>query len=140
MNYEDIYIGTIKKVRNYHTYKTYGEWEFVPEFQTATICIGSSIPTFDILSKQAILIKMDEHKYVWLDDIRSFVDEIIINFGLLNNKIMHTLPTEDKPIYVDEASLVPYYPEMQRKNQKLKVKKLKKDVLLDPRIPQGIEH
>ena len=86
----------------------------------------------------AVLIKVSNGRYVWLKDLDSLVDIILFYMGYQVKTIDVHSTTKDTS-YTEEDQLIPYYEDYEQ-NQNISVKKLKLDVLLDPRFPGGIEH
>lgn len=137
MKNRDIYIGTIKKCNSLYCYKKYGEKAYIGDFRINNTEIGQMYDFVDVISDQAILIKVTDNKYIWLNKIQSFGDELRVNLGI-SPKTISTYPSNDKDLFVDTKTLIPYFEN--EKDESLNVNKLRKKVLIDPRIKMGIEH
>ena len=83
-----------------------------------------------------VFVKFKDDLYVALDRIDTLIDVYKINHNKSN--IMTFSTSENEHYYIDKNSLTPYY-EKQKQKQKT-LKKIKFDVLLDPRNPSGIDH
>lgn len=133
----DVYVGTIKKCDDFYNYEKYGEKKEYYELIVGSIRFGEVRQYVTKVDEQAILIKVNDDQYVWIKSLTNFVDEVLVDLGIAINTIK-TFPTEDDELFVDRSTLVPYFENF--RDQKLKVKKLKREVLLDPRIKCGIEN
>lgn len=81
-----------------------------------------------------VLLKCKDNLYVALDSINTLMDIYKINH---NKSTLMTFSTiENEHHYVDKNSLTPYYKKQKQKT----LKKIKFDVLLDPRNPKGINY
>ena len=113
-----VYIGTIKKGVNFEEYQKYGE--VYPTLRLERICVP--------VNRQAILIKDKNDNFYQFD---------------MTGKLFHKLhlilryPSYVSNQYYDKNTLVPYYLDQPKR---LSLRKLKKDLINDPRIPMGIEH
>ena len=139
MKNKDVYVGIIKKCNNLYFYERYGEKRFVGDCQIGPVMIGSIHTYVDVVAEKAILIKVNEEQFIWLDDLNNFVDGLLVDLGF-PIKLIGTVPFATGELFVDKDSLVPYYIEEEKKTRNLKVRQLKKDVLIDSRIKGGVEH
>ena len=137
MNTNQIYIGTIKKCRNIYLYEKHGEKRYIGDFIINHTECGYIDNIVETITDEAILIKTNTNKYVWLNQIESLKDEILLEIGL-PNKIINNLPIKDNDLFVDESTLIPYFQNETDKN--ISIGKLKKKVLTDPRLKLGIEN
>ena len=137
MKREDIFIGKIKKCRNVYQYKQYGDSRYVPDFSINKTEFGTIENYAYVVRDVAVLIKATENKYIWLNTLTSFIDEVKVNLGIEVNAL-NCEPTQDGELFVDIDSLVPYYEDELDKN--ISVKRLRMDTLSDVRIPGGIEY
>lgn len=137
MNTNQIYIGTIKKCRNIYLYENHGEKRYIGDFIINHIECGYIDNIVETITDEAILIKTNTNKYVWLNQVESLKDEILLEIGL-PNKIINSLPIKDNDLFVDENTLIPYFQNETDKN--ISIGKLKKKVLTDPRLKLGIEN
>lgn len=81
-----------------------------------------------------VLLKCKNDVYVALDDVDTLMDVYKIDH---NQSTLMTFSTdENEHYYVDKDSIAPYYEKQKQKT----LKRIKFDVLLDPRNPRGIEH
>lgn len=137
MNTNQIYIGTIKKCKNVYLYENHGEKRYIGDFIINHTECGYIDNIVETITDEAILIKTNTNKYVWLNQIESLKDEILLEIGL-PNKIINSLPIKDNDLFVDESTLIPYFQNKTDKN--ISIGKLKKKVLTDPRLKLGIEN
>lgn len=135
-----VYIGTIKKCLDIKNYKKDGESTFIPEFEigtsTTSITMGTAKPNAKTINEQAILIENQYGHFYNYKLNNSFIDNLKIILDD-NRNIIKSIPTKDNEIFYNKESLVPYYSEQPKK---LSFRKLKKDLLCNPRIKTGIEH
>ena len=137
MNTNQIYIGTIKKCKNVYLYENHGEKRYIGDFIINHTECGYIDNIVETITDEAILIKTNTNKYVWLNQIESLKDEILLEIGL-PNKIINSLPIKDNDLFVDESTLIPYF--QNEKDKNISIGKLKKKVLTDPRLKLGIEN
>ena len=141
---ENVFIGTIKKCTEYETFA-----HLTTKFSIGGEFIGSdSIGhiEYDSIShkENAKLLKVTNGGYVDLDLLNNYLDELKVKSKLTKNGfytnglIMGTSPDSINELFVDEDSLKKYKPLNERKITT--VKQLKKTMLMDVRIPGGIEH
>lgn len=127
MKRENVFVGNIKNCISFELYKHCADKNgFIPYFKINSMTVGESCLTTYI--KQAILIKVSENKYIWLDTVNTFIDELKcdLGFGL---KMLNTYPTEENLTFVDEASLKPYFKNnFSNESKNIRVKTLKKEV------------
>ena len=121
MHSKDIFIGTIKKCTNLYGYENYGDEHFVPEFQICSTIHGSLRKYVEKIDEKAILIKVDDNNYVWLESINSKIDEFLINRGFAMNTI-GVSPVSNNSLFVDKETLKPYF---DKEIDNLKVKDVK---------------
>ena len=121
MNSKDIFIGTIKKCTNLYGYENYGEEHFVPEFQICSTILGSLRKYVEKIDDKAILIKVNDNNYIWLDTINTKKEEFLINRGYAMNTI-GIGPVCDNSLYVDVNTLKPLF---DKEIDNLKVKDVK---------------
>lgn len=137
MKREDIYIGKVKKCRNVYNYTRYGDSRYVPDFRINKTEFGTIENYAYEVDSCAVLIKATANQFIWLKSVTSFLDEAKVNLGFSVNTLA-TLPTQDGELFVDSDSLVQYYSDNLDKN--ISVKSLRRDTLMDVRIPGGIEY
>lgn len=134
-----VYVGTIKRCLDLEGYKRDGDSTFLPDWEmstgTSTILSGFSKPNTKIVKEQAILIKNKHDNFYEFKLTNTFFDNLKIIFNLWN--CLYNKPWFNDELFYDEKSLVPYYEEQPKK---LSFRKLKNDLLCDPRIKTGIEH
>lgn len=135
-----IYIGTIKKCLDIKNYNKDGDYTFSPDCEISTSCskmeFGFNRPNTVVINDQAILIENGYgHFYNYKLD-NGFIDnlKIILDDG---PSIINSKPKHNDELFYDKSSLVPYYEEQPKK---LSFRKLRNDLLSDPRIKSGIEH
>ncbi len=128
MRYSDVFIGNIIKVNNAEGFNEVGKYA------------NNFCNYWEPYKENVVLVKMKDDRYIWIMDMDSFARVSLTNLGIIN-KFMATSPTFDGELIVDEESLVPYYCQDDKKyNKKCKIKSLRLETLLDPRIPGGIEY
>lgn len=128
----DVFIGTIKQCKNLEKYQQYGDNHYVKECNFDDITYGVMEEYTSTLTNQAILIKYDENRFVWLNSLVSKADEVFVSCGI-PIKIIGTKPNNDNELFVDTRSkLIPYYDNL--RTQKTNIAKLKKDIEKDEYI------
>ena len=137
MNTNKIYIGTIKKCRNVYLYEKHGEKRYIGDFSINNMECGYIDNIVEIITEEAILIKLGENKFVWINQIETLKDKLLVNLGI-TSKIITDSPVIDKDLFIDTKTLIPYFSKEEEQN--ISVGKLKKKVLIDPRLKLGIEN
>jgi len=131
----NVFIGTIERCTKYEMHTTFalGDAE-------AGYIIKESVP----YKCSAKLLKVTNGGYVDLDLLNSFLDEIEVKNKISkdggfyrSSLIMGTSPYGMDCLFVNESTLKQYIPLQEIKRPT--VKKLKKSMLMDVRIPGGIE-
>ena len=117
---QNIFIGTIKKCKNVYWYEKYGEEHIIGDFQIGHCEVGTIHKYVDTINDHAVLIKVDESKYIWVDLLTNKIEELLVNIGIPINAIS-TVPLYDGELFVDEKTLVPVFEE----NYNLNVNKVK---------------
>lgn len=128
-----VYIGTIKKCLNFEDYQKYGEVKPTLQLdreESKTMVVENHLDDSICvpINRQAVLIKDKNDNFYQFD---------------MNGKLFHRLhlvlkyPSYVSNQYYDKNTLVPYYSEQPKR---LSLRKLKKDLINDPRISIGIEH
>ena len=121
MKSKNIFIGTIKKCKNLYWYEQYGDEQYIGDFIIGQTEIGTIHRYVDIIDEKAILIKVGESKYIWVDLLTNKIEEVLVNLGISINTI-GTTPSCDNDLFVDEKTLEPYF---KNKNDNLSIKKVK---------------
>lgn len=124
MKSKNIFIGTIKECKNLYWYERCGDEQYVSDFKIGRTQIGTIHKYVDIIDKEAILIRINEKKYIWINLLTKY-DEFLVNVGI-GVKTISTFPTSDHQLFVDEQTLKPYFKD---ENHNLSVKKIKSLVL-----------
>lgn len=128
MNKSDVFVGNIIRVNNAEDYNKYGD------------SCNNETDYAELYRSLVVLIKTRSDKYVCIKDVNSLIKEILFDLNIPFDT-MTTRATYDGELIVDEESLVPYYSkEDLRKNKHVLARKLRNEVLLDPRLPWGIEY
>lgn len=128
-----VYIGTIKKCLNFEEYQKYGEVKptlQIDREESKTMAVETHLgePICVPINTHAVLIQDKDDNFYQFD---------------MNGKLFHKLhlilryPSYVSNQYYDKNTLVPYYLDQPKR---LSLRKLKKDLINDPRIPMGIEH
>ena len=128
-----VYIGTIKKCLNFGKYQKHGEVKPTlqldrEESKTMTVETYLGEPICVPINRQAILIKDKNDNFYQFNFNNKWFNRL---------QLMLDYPIYTNDYYYDKKTLVPYYSEQ---SKRLSLRKLKKDLLNDPRIPMGIEH
>jgi len=123
MKTKDIYTGTIKKVNNLYCYKKYGEERYGGHFKTSSLEVGQTHKYVEVVEKSAVLIKLNDDEYVWVDFLTNFIEEALANFGISFHKIS-IIPHSDNQLFVDKNTIQPYF--KNEDNKDISVKKLKR--------------
>ena len=121
MKSKNVFKGTIKKCEDFYSYMKYGEERYVGDFKVGKIEVGTTYKYANIIDEEAILLKMSDKKFVWLDLVNTKAEEILVNLGIACNAIS-TSPICNNDIFVDEETLEPYF---KAEDKKLSVKKIK---------------
>ena len=121
MKSKNVFKGTIKKCEDFYSYMKYGEERYVGDFKVGKIEVGTTYKYANIIDEEAILLKMNDKKFVWLDLVNTKAEEILVNLGIACNAIS-TSPVCNNDIFVDEETLEPYF---KGENTNLSVKKIK---------------
>lgn len=128
------YIGTIKECLDIENYDKHGETTYIKDMELNSITFGYLKPNIKIINNQAILIKNKYNSFYEFKLTNSFFDNIKIIFD--SNNCLYNKPINDGEIFYDETTLVPYYNEQPKV---LNLRKLKKDLLQDPRLKIKID-
>lgn len=140
---ENVFIGTIRRCTKYNTHTTFSSSTYIGDD-----CIGEDsfgyIEYDSIVRKEnAKLLKVTQGGYVDLDYLNNLLDELKVkskitrNGFYTNGLIMSTSPGKSGDLFVDVDTLKKYEPLKEIKRPT--VKKLKKTMLMDARVPGGIE-
>ena len=121
MQSKNIFIGTIKKCKNLYWYEKYGDEHYFGDFRIGNCEIGTTHKYIDIIDEKAILIKVGESKYIWVDLLTNKIEEVLVNLGISMNTI-GTTPSYDGDLFVDEKTIQPAFKD--NKNN-LSIKKVK---------------
>ena len=135
-----VYIGTTKKCLDVKNFKKDGEYTFIPDFEISSsrssMQMGHARRNIITINEQAILIENQYGNFYNYKLTNNFIDNLKIILDDSRN-IIRSTPSKNDEIFYDKESLVPYYSEQPKK---LTFRKLKNDLLIDPRIKTGIEH
>ena len=110
MNSKDIFVGTVKECSDIRAYKEYGEELYIPDFVLGKTEFGTTYKYVKVVDDKAVLIKVDEKNYIWLDMLESRMDEFLVNLGIAV-KTIGTSPSCSGQLYVDAQTLEPYFEE-----------------------------
>ena len=133
INKENVYVGNLKKCTKYEMENSLQIEDF-----SGVCSFGGIIEESKDYIKNDVLIKFCDkpERYVRLEDLKNILSYISLYNALyesgisFNELFLSTSSSYLGNIYVDRDSLNPYYEE----KGKVKVKQIKKDVLLDPRV------
>lgn len=124
MKKSNVYLGTIKRCTNIYRYNQRGETWLEGSWRIGSITESFIHRYAYIVEEKAILIKIKDDEFIWIDMVNNVKDVILCMLGSYK-KIIPIKPSFDNQLFVDKNTLVPYYKE-EEKEQKTKVKKLKK--------------
>ena len=139
----NVFIGTIRKCTKYKMHTTFSAGTYIGNVCISEECFGHVETDSTVYKENAKLLKITNGGYVDLDLLNNFLDEIKVksritkNGFYLNGLIMSTSANKMDCLFVDEESLIQYEPLKEIKRPT--VKKLKKTMLMDPRVPGGID-
>lgn len=108
MNSNDVFVGTIKKCKNIYCYENYGEERFIIDFIVGHTKFGEIHRYADTVYENAILIKVNESKYIWIDLLTNKFEELLVNLGISINTI-GTVPSYDGDLFVDQKTIQPLF-------------------------------
>lgn len=98
--------------------------------------------TIKLYQKTNPLLSLGNGNYINLEWINSIKDYLEFYKGILtgnySKKLIINSEIPQNGIYVDENSLVPYYNENVKK--RVSINKVNQDIMLDSRIPRGIDY
>lgn len=98
--------------------------------------------TIKLYQKTNPLLSLGNGNYINLEWINSIKDYLEFYKGILtgnySKKLIINSEIPQNGIYVDENSLIPYYNENVKK--RVSINKVNQDVMLDSRIPRGIDY
>ena len=139
----NVFIGTIRKCTKYKMHTTYASEAYIGDVCLGEDSFGYIISDSIAFKESAKLLKVTNGGYVDLDYLNNLLDELKVkskitkNGFCTNGLIMGTSADGAGSLFVDEESLVQYKPLKEIKRPT--VKKLKKTMLMDVRVPGGIE-
>ena len=125
MQGKNIFIGTIKKCKNLYWYEKYGDEHYFGDFSIGNCEIGTMYKYVDIIDEKAILIKVGESKYIWVDSLTNKIEEFLVNLGISIN-IIRTNPSYDGDWFIDEKTVKPSFKDNKSNLSIKKVKSLTK--------------
>ena len=136
MNYESLYVGTIRTCINKELYDRYGEIYYEGSYDKKMIEFNKIRHNVKTIDTSAIVVKTYDGKYVLLRDInKSYKTRLLAELGLFPREIK-TFPEEDGDIFVEEESLIKYETE----EENMSLKRINRQLLFDSRIKGGIEN
>ena len=122
MNKSKIYVGTIKRCLDSYSFDKFGDSRFVGDVNNPATKNDREIYA-KVYKHDAILLKTRHEKYVDIEDIKGFMDVVLLKIGR-SHKLLKTKPTKSDELFVESRSLRPYYNESENKGR-LKYKVLK---------------
>lgn len=120
MKSKNVFIGTIKKCKDLYYYEKYGDEHYFGDFRTERCAMGTIHRYVDVIDENAVLIKVGESKYIWVDLSKNKIEEFLVNLGIAINTI-ETTPYQNGDLFVDENTLQSVFKE----NKKMSIKKVK---------------
>lgn len=128
MHRSDVFVGSILKINNAEDYNQYGNTS------------NNLTDYVELYRALAVLVKTRNEKYVWIRNVNSFIKELLLDLNIPLDT-MGSVATYDGELIVDEASLIHYYgPRDLEDNKRVYAKSLRMELLLDPRLPDGITY
>lgn len=121
MKSKNIFTGTIKQCNNLYFYNQYGDEHYFGDLQIGKNQIGTIHRYTEIIDKNAILIKVNEEQYIWIDSLTTKTDEFLVNLGI-PTKTIGVIPYSDNSLFVDKKTITPLF---KNNNDNLSVKKIK---------------
>ena len=98
--------------------------------------------TVKLYQNTSPLLSLENGNYVNLEWIISLKDYLEFYKGMItgdyNRKLIIGGKIPQNGIYIDEDSLVSYYNEIDKK--RISINRVNRDIMLDPRIPRGIDY
>ncbi len=98
--------------------------------------------TIKLYQNTSPLLSLGNENYVNLEWIVSKKDYLEFYKSMItgdyNKKLTISSKIPENGIYIDEDSLIPYYNENDKKS--VSINKVNHDIMLDPRIPRGIDY
>lgn len=125
MKTKNLFTGTIKKCNNLYYYNQYGEEHYFGDMQIGKIQIGTIHRFVDVIDEKAVLIKVNEDEYIWLNTLTNKIDELFVNIGIPIKTIntISTIPYSENSLFVDKNTIEPIF---LNTNDNLSVKKIKR--------------
>lgn len=140
---ENVFIGTIRECTQYDIHTTFASSAYLGDVCIMEDSFGYIKSDSIVSKKSAKLLKVANGGYVDLDLLNNFLDELKMKSKIskdgfyLNGIIMSTSPNGMGSLFVDESTLVQYKPLKEIKRPT--VKRLKKTMLSDARVPGGLD-
>ncbi len=98
--------------------------------------------TIKLYQKTNPLLSLGNGNYInleWINSIKDYLEFYkVILTGNYSKKLIINSEIPQNGIYVDENSLIPYYNENVKK--RVSINKVNQDIMLDSRIPRGIDY
>ena len=138
----DVFIGTINKCTFHNVHNIFSSETYIGNDLIGTDSFGFREFKGEPY-KRTVLLRVNRIGYVDLGKLNNILDELKLKSQITKTGVMPgdliIMPYANKvgDLYVDVDSLTPYTLLEEEKN--MTVKKLKKKMVLDPRIPGGIE-
>ena len=126
---KEILTGRIERCLDIYHYTMYGKEHVIPDFELGHITCSTFHRYTQTAYEGAILLKIDEENYIWLNAPDEQKNPLSQRLGVLQKHIT-TTPEKDYDLFVDKESLIPYIP---TPNQKKKgyIRKLTKNMKKD---------
>lgn len=135
MNSNQVFTGTIRRCTKYETHATFSSETFIGDISLGTDSLGYIKEDSVVEKENAVLIQVASGGYVDVESYKSAVDYFKVRQSIssdgfrLGGLIMSTRPHREDCLYVDSATLKPYYSKSESKN--ISVRKLKKELKLN---------
>ncbi len=135
MNSNQVFTGTIKRCTKYEMHTTFRSEAFVGDVSLGVDTLGYIEEDSVIEKENAVLIQVTDGGYVDVESYKSAIDYFKVRQSIssegfrLGGLIMSTRPHREDCLFVDSATLKPYYSKSEPKN--ISVRKLKKELKLN---------
>lgn len=106
---KDIFTGRIERCLSIYHYTKYGKERIVPDCELGHITHSILHRYTQTAYEGAILLKIDEKNYIWLNAPDEQKNPLLQRLGVLQKHIT-TTPEKDYDLFVDKDSLIPYIP------------------------------
>ena len=139
MKKEQFFIGNVNICTKFEEENTY-----INERAGYKCGLTTHIIETTLYKENVPILKLKDDNYVCVDSIdslKSYLElyDFILSKGVSKSDlILSTCPSNKDEIFVDVKSLIPYY-DRENLKENTTIRKVKKDLMMDPRFPRGID-